>query len=52
MALGEPNGWKGRLVAGEPFVATVLEMPSIDKLFYELGAPPRASDILYTAGVR
>lgn len=52
LALGQPNGWGGRLVPGEPFVATVLDMPSIDALFYELGAPPRASDILYDAGIR
>lgn len=52
LALGQPNGWRGRLVPGEPFVATVLEMPRIDAFFYELGAPARASDILYDAGIR
>ena len=52
LAVGQPNGWGGRLVPGGPFVATVLDLPSIDTLFYELGAPPRASDILYSAGIR
>lgn len=41
-ALGEPRGWTGRLEPGAPFWATVLDVDGPDRLFYELGAPPRA----------
>lgn len=46
LALGEPGGYRGRLAVGEPFVATALDLPHIDGLFYQLGAPPRGSDVL------
>lgn len=51
LALGEPGGYRGRLAVGEPFVATLLELEHIDALFYQLGAPPRASALLQQAGL-
>ena len=37
-----PLGWDGRLCVGAPFLATALAIDGPDRLFYELGAPPRA----------
>lgn len=51
LALGEPGGYRGRLAVGEAFVASVLELPHIDALFYQLGAPPRGSDLLTRHGL-
>jgi len=41
-AIGNPFGYRGVLAAGEPFVATFLDVAHPDDLFYHLGAPPRA----------
>ena len=41
-----PDGYDGRLRVGGPFVATLLDVAHPDALFYELGAPPRASFII------
>ncbi len=51
LALREPGGYRGRLAVGEPFVATLLDLDGVERLFYELGQPPRASDLLTEAGV-
>ncbi|MBI5608225.1 MAG: imidazolonepropionase [Deltaproteobacteria bacterium] len=51
LALREPGGYRGRLAVGEPFVATVLDLDGVDRLFYELGQGPRASRVLVDAGV-
>ena len=45
MALGGRGGplqWDGSLRLGERFVATTLDVPHPDVLFYQLGSPPRA----------
>lgn len=42
IALGEPDGWRGRIAIGEPFVATALDLEGPDDLFYRLGLPPCA----------
>lgn len=39
-----PLGWDGALRVGGRFVATALAVDGPDRLFYELGAPPRALD--------
>ena len=46
LALACPGGYDGRLRVGGPFVATLLELDHPDGLFYELGAPPRASFLI------
>lgn len=51
LALGCPNGYTGRFAVDEPFVATVLEMPRIDDLFYHFGEPAQAWPGLQEAGV-
>lgn len=51
LALGQPNGYTGRIAVGEPFLGTVLELPSVDGLFYQLGQPVRAWDGLLRAGI-
>jgi hypothetical protein len=51
LALGEPGGYRGRIAVGEPFVATLLDLPDIDHLFYQLGQPPRASELLTELGI-
>ena len=50
LALRCPAGYDGRLGVGGPFIATLLEVGHPDDLFYELGAPPRASDLLDRLG--
>ncbi len=44
-ALHAPGGYRGRLVAGEPFIATVLDLDHPDDLVYPLGAPPRGIEL-------
>ncbi len=51
LALREPGGYTGRLKVGEPFVATTLDLDGVDRLFYELGVGPRASQVLTEAGI-
>jgi imidazolonepropionase len=46
LALRCPGHYDGRLRVGGPFVATLLDIEHPDDLFYQLGAPPRASDLL------
>ncbi len=46
LALDCPGGYDGRLRVGGPFVATLLDLDHPDALFYELGAPPRASFLI------
>jgi imidazolonepropionase len=43
LALARPSGYDGRLRVGGPFCATAFDVERADALFYELGAPPRAS---------
>ncbi len=50
LALDCPGGYDGRLRVGGPFVATLLDIEHPDTLFYELGAPPRASFLIDEAG--
>jgi len=40
LALGEPDGWRGRIAVGEPFCATSFDLQRPDELFYRLGLPP------------
>ncbi|MCO4760099.1 MAG: imidazolonepropionase [Myxococcales bacterium] len=40
-----PLGWSGALVVGEPCHLTALSIGGPDRLFYELGSPPRAVPI-------
>lgn len=51
LALSEPDGYRGRIAVGEPFVATLLDLPDADHLFYQLGQPPRASELLLQSGI-
>lgn len=51
LALGEVGGYRGRLAVGEVFVATLLDIDHMDALFYQLGAPPRGSDVLVAHGI-
>jgi len=44
LAIGQPEGYTGRISVGEPFLGTVLDMPSVDAMFYHLGQPIRAWD--------
>ncbi len=46
LALGEPDGFAGRLQVGEPFVATAFDMETPDDLFYQFASPPMASWLL------
>ena len=50
-ALGCPNGYRGRIAVGEPFLPTVLDLPRIDHLFYQLGRPACGYAGLVEAGV-
>lgn len=51
LALGQPNGYTGRITVGEPFLATVLDAASVDGVFYELGKPMRSWDGLLQARI-
>lgn len=51
LALGQPDGYTGRIAVGEPFLGTVLDLPTVDALFYNLGQPVRAWDGLLRAGI-
>lgn len=46
LALACPGGYDGRLRVGGPLVASLFELEHPDGLFYQLGAPPRASRAL------
>ncbi len=50
-ALGCPSGYRGRVAVGEPFLPTVLDLPRIDQLFYQLGRPACGYQGLLEAGV-